>query len=199
VASRTASWMMAPRRTASSAFPTSFVAPNGHDRPAFSRMDNRRDENSSSCRMGKGGLIVVGGCGDLVEPNRRRRHQPDPLAGRVVRGRLFLGRSVQISSGVDATQDSCQARPDSAPGGTSSCLLRHRQSQKQHRSDQRHHRTRPLTCRRLRQPTQLPATDDPGCRTAHPPPKSPVSRITTHPTSSPSCTVSDRSVTILQA
>jgi hypothetical protein len=81
VASRTASWTVAPGRTASSAFPTSFVAQNVHDRPAFSRMDNRRDENSSSCRMGKGGLIVVGGCGDLVEPNRRRsHHQPDRLA-----------------------------------------------------------------------------------------------------------------------
>jgi hypothetical protein len=29
---------------------------------------------------GKGGLIVVGGRGDLVEPNRRRSHQPDRLA-----------------------------------------------------------------------------------------------------------------------
>jgi hypothetical protein len=52
VASRTASWTVAPG-AASSAFPTSFVAQNVHDRPAFSRMDNRRDENSSSCRMGK--------------------------------------------------------------------------------------------------------------------------------------------------
>jgi hypothetical protein len=80
VASRTASWTVAPGTTASSAFPTSLVAQNVHDRPAFSRMDNRRDENSSSCRLGKGGLIVVGGCGDLVEPNRRRSHQPNRLA-----------------------------------------------------------------------------------------------------------------------
>jgi hypothetical protein len=89
---------VAPGRTASSAFPTSFVAQNVHDRPAFSRMDNRRDENSSSCRMGKGGLIVVGGCGDLVEPNRRRSHQPDaPTDARLMNN----GNAVRNPSGGD--------------------------------------------------------------------------------------------------
>jgi len=36
LASRTASWTVPPARTASSAFPTSFVARNLHDRPAIS-------------------------------------------------------------------------------------------------------------------------------------------------------------------
>jgi hypothetical protein len=52
VASRAASWTVAPGTTAKQRIPASFVAPSSHDRPAFSGMDNRRDENSSPCRMG---------------------------------------------------------------------------------------------------------------------------------------------------
>jgi hypothetical protein len=80
VASRTASWTVAPGTTASSPFPTSFVAQNVYDRPAFHGWTTGGTKTHRPAVWGKGCLIVVGDCGDLVEPNRRRSHQPDRLA-----------------------------------------------------------------------------------------------------------------------
>ena len=101
----------------------------------------------------------------------RRISIEDPLSGTRCPGQVLLGRSVQISSGVDATQDSCQARPDSAhlaervPAYFATGRARNNTEEINGIIELGR-----CVARGFTNPRNFRLRNDPGCRTAHPAP-----------------------------